>query len=86
MIKLNGNIREICASATVEQTLEDPKFLAAWQSDIQAEEALTSYVSSDDSFNLFLRIKKRMMILFEKLYQEKWNRLSTKGEVGPPFI
>lgn len=85
MVELNHNMSKICASANmtnISNLSDSSKLLAQWSKDINIENSLRNYFNSEDSFNRFMRISKRILIILEKLVQEKSNRLSSKDEVN----
>lgn len=85
MVELNYNMSKICASAkmtNISNLSDSSKLLAQWSKDINIENSLRNYFNSEDSFNWFMRISKRILIILEKLVQEKSNRLSSKYEVN----
>lgn len=91
IVELNNNIGKIrtpiATSALSNENLPNSSgFLAAWQNDSNIEKQIRSYFRTEDNFNQFTRINKRLVMLLSGLIQEKGNRLSRKDEVSRYLI
>lgn len=57
------------------------KLLSNWQHDTVMTEALRQYFGSNDRFNAFTIISKKIMTLLQQLVKDKTNRVTTQDRV-----